>query len=136
MTAGYSGKALSAKLGIREGNCLWLINPPDNYEELLGIVPANLTFHTQDTAPQYDVIHLFTNKHSELEQRLYEAKERIHKKGMIWVSWYKKSAKLPTEISEDNIRRAALDIGLVDVKVCAVDEQWSALKLVWRVQDR
>ena len=82
-----------------------------------------------------DLIHFFTNSLKELEQKLPQLMKEIKKDGTIWVSWYKKSAKKPTELTETEIRDTALAIGLVDVKVCAVDEEWSGLKLVYRLKD-
>jgi len=88
------------------------------------------------SASKTDILHIFTNSRDELFRLLDEAREVIRQDGMIWVSWYKKAAKLPTEITEDTIRDAALPLGLVDVKVCAVDEKWSGLKLVIRKENR
>jgi hypothetical protein len=131
---GYSGTPLVKKLGIKEGFQLKLINPPENYFTLIGNMPKEMVLKTD--GEKADFVHLFTNKISELEKNLKSLKDEIKKDGMIWVSWYKKSAKIPTEITEDIIRDAALPLGLVDVKVCAVDEKWSGLKLVWRVEYR
>jgi hypothetical protein len=132
---GYSGTPLVKKLGIKEGFRLKLINPSRNYFELLGNLPAEVQT-LKNKNDKADFIHLFTNKISDLEINLKILKDEIKKDGMIWVSWYKKSAGLPTEITEDVIRNTALPLGLVDVKVCAVDEKWSGLKLVWRIENR
>lgn len=86
--------------------------------------------------PDADIIHLFTNSRDELSGRLSELRRIMKQNGSIWVSWYKKAAKLPTQITEDTIRGADFPLGLVDVKVCAVDEKWSALKLVIRRENR
>jgi len=133
--SGYSGTPLVKKLGIKEGFKIKLINPPGNYFELTGAWPKGASILENKNA-KADFIHLFTNKISDLEKQIMKLKDEINKDGMIWVSWYKKSAKIPTEITEDIIRNTALPLGLVDVKVCAVDEKWSGLKLVWRVVNR
>ncbi|MEP6944721.1 MAG: DUF3052 family protein [Acidobacteriota bacterium] len=87
-------------------------------------------------ARQPNLVHIFTNERDELFQLLARFRQMIPQNGSIWVSWYKKAAKLPTEITEDTIREAAFPLGLVDVKVCAVDEKWSALKVVIRKESR
>jgi hypothetical protein len=98
-------------------------------------LPADATL-TNKRAESLDFIHLFTNNRDDLFRGLVEFKNLIKQDGTIWVSWYKKAAKLPTEITEDTVREAALPLGLVDVKVCAVDEKWSGLKLVIRRENR
>jgi hypothetical protein len=90
----------------------------------------------KDKGSDLDFIHLFTNSLNELEAALPHIKEQIKKSGTIWVSWYKKSAKKETELTENVIRDLALANGLVDVKVCAIDDDWSGLKLVYRLSDR
>ena len=135
MTAGYSGTPLAKKLGIKPGAVIVAIGPPDNYLELLSPLPDGVRF-IEMAEPEIDIIHLFTNSRDELFRRLAECKHLIKQNGAIWVSWYKKSAKLPTEITEDTIREVAFPLGLVDVKVCAVDEKWSGLKLVIRRENR
>ena len=135
MTAGYSGTPLAKKLGIKEGFSILTINAPDNYRELIEPLPASaeiITKHDKDL----DLIHFFTNSRDDLFRGLAKYKQLIKQDGTIWVSWYKKAAKLPTEITEDTVREACLPLGLVDVKVCAVDEKWSGLKLVIRKELR
>ena len=138
--AGYSNTPLLKKLGIKEHWRIKFINAPENYESLLGTLPilANNPFETsqKDEAETYDFIHLFTNQLESFEQELIFLKKQLAKHGMIWISWYKKSSKKHTELTEDLIRETALAIGLVDVKVCAIDEDWSGLKLVFRLKDR
>jgi len=131
--AGYSKRALFQKLGMKPGSTWMLINAPTNYFEILGDY-QDITFTY--VADKYDGIHVFTNKTSEVWTYMDELKERIQANGAIWFSWFKKSAKLPTEVTEDTIRDAALERGLVDIKVCAVDESWSGLKVVWRKENR
>ena len=135
MTTGYSGTPLAKKLGIKEGCTVYTIGAPDNFESLLDPLPANVEIHTE--APiEPDIIHIFTNERDELFETVAACSTIVRKDGAIWVSWYKKAAKLPTEITEDTIREAAFPLGLVDVKVCAVDEKWSGLKLVTRKEYR
>ena len=132
MAAGYSNTPLYKKLGMKDGFRVKLINAPGNYKALIGELSGKLVFG--DKGP--DLIHFFTNSASELEKVLPVIKQEIKKDGTIWVSWYKKSSGKPTEVTENMVRDTALAIGLVDVKVCAVDEDWSGLKLVFRLKDR
>lgn len=111
------------------------IDPPENYVELLEPLPSNVRL-VRDFSPDIDIVHIFTNSRDGLFRLLANSKEIIKQNGSIWVSWYKKAAKLPTEITEDTIRVAAFPLGLVDIKVCAVDEKWSGLKLVIRKENR
>jgi hypothetical protein len=135
MTAGYSGTPLVQKLGIKSGNTVLTLNAPDDYRALLGD-PYDIKIIADKPAGRPDVIHLFTNSRDELFAKLGDLRNVIKQDGSIWVSWYKKAAKLATEITEDTIREAAFPLGLVDVKVCAVDDKWSGLKLVIRKENR
>ena len=134
-TVGYSGTPLAKKLGIKEGYVVGLINAPEDLPELLLPLPASVTM-TGSPMAGLDMIHFFTNSVDELSRGLTKYKSMIKQDGAIWVSWYKKAAKLPTVITEDTIREIALPLGLVDIKVCAVDEKWSGLKLVIRRENR
>lgn len=133
--SGYSGTPLIKKLGIKQGFRIHPINAPAHYFNLLGELPPDV-FILHETEALVDFIHLFVKNTAELENQLPILKDQIEKNGMIWISWYKKSAKIPTDVTEDVVRDTALALGLVDVKVCAVDEQWSGLKLVWRKENR
>lgn len=135
MTAGYSETPLAKKLGIKEGSYVLTVNAPDNYADLLAPLPDGATISDKVKLP-VDIVHIFTNSFEELLQTLAVARLTITQDGAVWVSWYKKAAKLPTEITEDAIRTAAFPLGLVDVKVCAVDDTWSGLKLVIRKENR
>jgi len=135
MTAGYSGTPLAKKLGIREGSDVVAVNAPDDYGELLSPLPDGVTI-SSDNKAGVEIVHLFTNSRDELFRKLADVRKLIVQDGAIWVSWYKKAARLPTEITEDTVREAAFPLGLVDVKVCAVDEKWSGLKLVIRKENR
>lgn len=135
MTVGYSGRPLAKKLGIKEGSDALTINAPDDYADLVAPLPTGATI-SENARSGVDLIHLFTNSRDELFERLSDCVRLIKQDGSIWVSWYKKAAKLPTEITEDTVREAAFPLGLVDVKVCAVDDKWSGLKLVIRKENR
>jgi hypothetical protein len=134
-TAGYSGTPLAKKLGIKDGFHIMLVNPPDYYFDLFTDLPGNLYFE-EDTDTKKDLVHFFTKHADEYITRLPLLKDQIKPNGIIWVSWPKKAAKIVTDITEDTVRNYALKIGLVDIKVCAVDEIWSGLKLVIPVKDR
>jgi len=132
--AGYSGTPLAKKLGIKDGFHISLINAPGYYPDLFSDLPPNLVFERD--AAETDFIHFFTKSRAEYESMMASLKKQIKTNGMIWVSWPKKASKVPTDITEDIIRNYALQLGLVDIKVCAVDEVWSGLKLVIPVKDR
>ncbi|MBV8389851.1 MAG: DUF3052 family protein [Mucilaginibacter sp.] len=134
-TAGYSGTPLAKKLGIKGDFHVDLINAPEYYLCLFTDLPANLYFGN-DKDVKVDLIHFFTKSREEYQSLLPQLKNRIKPNGSIWISWPKKSSKVPTDITEDVIRNFALQSGLVDIKVCAVDETWSGLKLVIPVKDR
>lgn len=133
--AGYSNTSLVKKLGIKSGFKVRFIDPPEHYFDLLEGLPADIVVFEEPT-PGVDFIHYFTKQASDLERDLAALKKEIVPNGIIWVSWPKKASKVPTDVTEDVIRDLALAIGLVDVKVCAVDAVWSGLKLVIRVKDR
>lgn len=134
-TAGYSGTPLINKLGIKSDSKVLLINEPGDYFALLG---NRLDGQLVEGKQLPDIIHLFVKNKKEFEtnmnriQSIYEEKTNTS----IWVSWYKKAAKIPTDLTEDVIREYALKHGLVDVKVCAVSDTWSGLKLVVPVSKR
>jgi hypothetical protein len=135
MPAGYSSTPLYKKLGIKEGFTVKLIKAPSNYQTLIGNLFKSVTITNKKTE-QVDFIHFFTNSIKELESKLPQLKNEIVKDGTIWVSWYKKSSKKSTELNDNIIRDTALATGLVDVKVCAIDDEWSGLKLVYRLKNR
>lgn len=135
MAAGYSDTPLAKKLGIKDGFLVLTINAPDNYPELIAPLPSGAVLFST-ARNDIDLIHLFTNSRDELFGKLAQCARMVRQNGSIWVSWYKKASKLPTEITEDTVREAAFSLGLVDIKVCAVDEKWSGLKLVIRRENR
>lgn len=133
--AGYSGTPLVKKLGIKSGFRLYAKNPPENYAELIAPLPDRVKILRRLTN-QLDMIHFFTISRTELNNNIETFMKRIKQDGMIWVSWPKKASKVPTDVTEDVIREVILPLGLVDVKVCAVDATWSGLKLVIRKENR
>ena len=132
---GYSGTALSQKLGIRPWARVKTRNAPANYQQLLGPLPNGVQVSPRIRKP-VDFVHVFAIARAQLVAELKRALHDIEQDGAVWVSWPKKSSGMPTDITEDVIREVALPMGLVDVKVCAVDETWSALKLVIRRANR
>jgi hypothetical protein len=134
-TLGYSSTPLAKKLGIRPGFKVKLISEPEYYLTLFTDLPMNAYFVANEESP-VNLIHFFTKTNAELLFQLPELKQQITQDGIIWVSWPKKASKVVTDVTEDKIRDYALHIGLVDIKVCAVDEIWSGLKLVIPVKDR
>ena len=136
MSAGYSGTPLVKKLGIRAGNRIALLGAPPDYLDLLGELPADVTVDTELSAADYDFVQAFYVWRAEYSADFPRLKAAIRTAGMIWISWYKRAAKMPTDITEDVVREVALAGGLVDVKVAAIDAQWSGLKLVYRLSDR
>ena len=130
-SAGYSGTPLVRKLGIAAGQTVALLGAPAGFRELLSPLPPGITFVSR-LSPGVDVAHLFVSRRVELTRRLPALRLRLRDDGVLWVSWPKMTSGVPTDVSENIIRQVALPIGLVDVKVCAVDETWSALKLVIR----
>jgi len=131
--AGYSGTPLAKKLGIKENFSVKLINTPKYYFKLFSDFPKKVITTSKS---KIDFIHYFSKNKAALIKDIPALKKQLASDGMIWVSWYKKSAKIPTDITEDTIRDIALKNGLVDIKVCAIDEVWSGLKLVIPVKDR
>lgn len=133
--SGYSRTPLAKKLGIKEGHSIYFKNAPKDYHTLLQPLPDHLKIAGR-LRGDLDFIQFFTLERIELERELKRLITQIKPTGMIWVSWPKKAAKVPTDITEDVIRDLALPLGLVDVKVCAVDDVWSGLKLVIRKENR
>lgn len=133
--AGYSGTPLAKKLGIKAEARVLTKNAPNDYLSWLGPLPAGAAVSAR-VKGSVDIVHLFITKRSELARQLADMIERIMPDGSIWVSWPKKAAKVATDVTEDTVREVALPLGLVDVKVCAVSEVWSGLKLVIRKELR
>ncbi|MES2378785.1 MAG: DUF3052 domain-containing protein [Bacteroidota bacterium] len=134
-SSGYSGTPLAKKLGMKAGSVIKLVNAPIHYLDLFTDIPLDVRFEDGKNEKK-NLIHFFTKQAEELFTLLPVLKQEIAQDGMIWVSWPKKASKVLTDITEDTIRNYAISIGLVDIKVCAVDEVWSGLKLVIPVKDR
>ena len=135
MSSGYSGTPLAKKLSLRDGQRVWFSGMPEGVADEIDEYALELTF-VADPAEGVDAAHVFVTERAELERLLAELRHQIAPDGQVWVSWPKKAAKVPTDITEDTIREVALPMGFVDTKVCAVDEAWSGLKLVIRKELR
>lgn len=133
--AGYSGKALSEKLGIRAGMRLAAVGAPRGYVEWLAPLPAGVAVVTRSSA-RADVFHCFVERRRDLEKRIAALDRLLRDDAALWISWPKRSSGRPTDLTEDILREVVLPLGLVDVKVCAVDATWSGLKFVRRLRHR
>lgn len=133
--AGYSGTPLIKKLGIKEEFSIALVGAPKGFLKELGILPKNVKVTTATTTP-LDLILLFVRSKSDLEKRFSLLAANLSANGMFWVAWPKKSSGVVTDLSFDVVQRVGLAAGLVDVKICAVNEIWSGLKFVYRLKDR
>ncbi len=133
-TSGYSGTPLAKKLGIKEGHKISVINQPEYYFTLFTDLPEIKII--KKSKGKVDLIHFFVKEEKLLLRGIQNLKVSIEQNGTIWISWPKKAAKVETDITEDVVRNIALKNGLVDIKVCAIDEVWSGLKLVIRVKNR
>ncbi len=133
--AGYSGTPLAKKLGIKPGSSVFTDGAPKPYQQLLAPAPADVTVQSALDSST-DIVHLFAISKAKLAEALRTVLRHLRPDAAIWVSWPKKASRVPTDITEDTIRELALPLGLVDIKVCAVDEVWSGLKLVIRKENR
>jgi len=133
--AGYSGKPLTSRLGIKAGMVLRVVNAPEGHRKLLAPLPDGARIATGTTG-KADMVHHFAMRRAELAAALKSYRAKLAVTTPVWVSWPKKSAKVPTDITEDTIREIALPLGYVDIKVCAVSGIWSGLKLVVRKELR
>jgi hypothetical protein len=131
--AGYSGTPLVAKLGIKAGARTQIVNPPADFSETLASLPEGVTLASRGSL---DFGMLFVTTRADLAKRFPGLRNRLASNGMLWISWPKQSSGAPTDLTENVIRAIGLELGLVDVKVCAVDATWSGLKFVRRLSDR
>lgn len=136
MTPGYSGRPLLAKLGIKEGQRVAFVSAPDPLPEGLERMPAGVTVATRLAGAPFDQVLLFSTRRSDLEKRFAQAARALDPAGSLWVSWPKKASGVATDITEDVVREVALPAGFVDNKVCAVDQTWSGLRCVLRLENR
>lgn len=134
-SAGYSGTPLATKLGVGEDMTVALVAPPDDLPDLLDPVPAGVRFRG-GLRGRPDVVLFFVRRRAELSRRLPSAGRAIFPAGSLWVCWPKRASGVVTDMSEDVVRELALPRGLVDTKVCAVDDVWSGLRIVWRREHR
>jgi len=133
--AGYSHTLLAKKLGIKESSRIGLVNAPEGFQKQLGVLPANAQIVARLLKP-LDIILLFTDGEKILVRDFPSLAKKLSTNGMIWIAWPKKSSGVPTDLSFDRVQRVGLLGGLVDVKICAIDETWSGLKFVYRLSDR
>lgn len=135
MPAGYSGTPLAKKLGIKPGNRVGLIGAPEGFEATLDGLPEDVRL-SRRAAGRFDVIIFFTRRAAELERRFGPLAAKLDNAGGLWVAWPKKASGVATDVVEALVRRTGLDGGLVDNKICAVDETWSGLRFVHYLEDR
>jgi hypothetical protein len=133
--AGYSGTPLPQKLGIRDGERVAFVNEPPEFKKLLGKLPTGVEVRTQARG-SLDVVVFFTKKRADLERRIGALAAAIEPAGGLWVAWPKRASGITTDMTEDVVRDVALPLGLVDNKVCAIDDTWSGLRVVWRKENR
>ncbi len=133
--AGYSGTPLAKKLGITEGSRVALVNAPKNFRSELGDLPDDVKF-LKTSSSSLDLVLFFVLSERILARDFLKLAQRLTANGMIWIAWPKKSSGVPTDLNFDRVQRIGLNAGLVDVKICAVDDTWSGLKFVYRLKDR
>lgn len=133
--AGYSKRSLVEKLGIKANSSVLILNPPPDYARTLGPLPAGVRVAGK-LAANLGFIHFFTEQRAALERSFPDLKKSLSFDGVLWISWPKGASKVKTDLNENIVREIGLANGLVDVKVCAVDEVWSGLKFVYRLTDR
>lgn len=134
--AGYSATPLAKKLGIKEGFRLGFVNAPKDFKKELGSLSAGVKIFVGQLPKPLDLIILFTDSARTLNIQFPILAERLSNNGMLWIAWPKKSSGVSTDLSFDIVQQTGLQTGLVDVKICAVNEIWSGLKFVYRVKDR
>lgn len=134
-TAGYSKTPLARKLGFKPGYKILLLNAPDYYFELFSEIPQDIEF-TPGSELELDMIHIFSKEYAMLEKSIQNLKNQLKQSGAIWISWPKKASKIASELDGNLVRTIGIRNGLVDIKVCAIDETWSGLKFVIPVKDR
>ncbi len=136
MSTGYSGTPLAKKLGLKNGYKTWFHNIPEHYFDLFTDLPAEMELIEAPGKEECDFVHIFCSSFDELQQLAQKSKDSIKKNGLLWVSWPKGKSGIPTDLKRDMIREYFIELGMVDVKVAAVDELWSGLKFVYRKEDR
>ena len=136
MPSGYSPNPLIKKLGIKDGYSCLILNEPSHYIDLLEEIPPSSEFTDEPSPEAFDFIHVFIKKEETMKEEWMLWKKSLKKTGMLWVSWPKQTSSFATNLNGNFVREYGLKGGLVDVKVCAVDNDWSGLKFMWRKADR
>jgi hypothetical protein len=134
--AGYSGTPLTKKLGFKEGFRVGFVNPPKGFQRELGPLPTDVKITVGLLTKPLDLILLFADSQQTLTQEFPKLARKLAENGMLWIAWPKKASGVATDLSDNSVRQIGLDAGLVDVKVCAVNDTWSGLKFVYRLKDR
>lgn len=136
MPAGYSGTPLATKLGIKPSSTLLVVNDPGHFDEIVHPLPPDVSRRKRAGGNGVDVVVLFVRSRAELDRRIEVMVRAVFPNGGLWVAWPKRSSGVATDMTEDVVREVALPLGLVDNKVCAIDETWSGLRVVWRKELR
>ena len=136
MISGYSKNPLQKKLGIKPGFCILVKNEPKEFWDWISPLPEGITISKRTKKASLDFAHLFVTSKKEFEKEFIRLRDLLKKDGMLWISWPKKSSKVITDLDGNIVREFGLSNGLVDTKVCAVDEVWSGLKFMYRIKDR
>jgi hypothetical protein len=134
--AGYSGTPLVKKLGFKEGFRVGLVNPPGGFQRELGPLPTDVKITVGLLTKPFDLILLFAGSQQTLQKEFSRLAQKLAGNGMLWIAWPKKASGVATDLSDNSVRQIGLDAGLVDVKVCAINDIWSGLKFVYRLKDR
>jgi len=134
--AGYSGTRLAKKLGFKEGFRVGFVNPPRGFQQELGSLPSGVKISVVRLPKPLDLILFFADSQQILKREFPKLAQKLGKNGMLWIAWPKKASGVATDLSDNSVRKIGLDAGLVDVKVCAVNDIWSGLKFVYRLEDR
>ncbi|NNF62686.1 MAG: DUF3052 family protein [Acidimicrobiia bacterium] len=136
MAAGYSGTPLATKLGIKPSSTLLVVNDPGHFDEIVAPLPPGVARRKRASRGGVNVVVLFVRSRGELDRRIDVMTKAVFPDGGVWVAWPKRASGIPTDMTEDVIREVVLPMGLVDNKVCAIDETWSGLRVVWRRERR
>lgn len=135
--AGYSGTPLAKKLGIKPGHAVGLVGAPEGFEAMLEGMPAGVTvLRGQGRTRRFDVMVCFFTRRADFEKAFDGLSRQLDPAAGLWIAWPKRSSGLPTDLNENILREVVLPSGMVDNKVCAVDERWSGLRFVWRLENR
>jgi hypothetical protein len=134
--AGYSGTPLAKKLGFKAGFRVGMVNPPKGFQKELGSLPDGVRVSVARLPKPLDLILFFAGSQRELQRDFLKLSRKLEKNGMLWIAWPKKASGVATDLSDNSVRQIGLEAGLVDVKVCAINDIWSGLKFVYRLEDR